>query len=196
MTINKRLRSLDKPTRGDAKHRHHLLRKQPRLSAFKDIGRDGKFLKPIAIEDRDCKHATAPTKLFRPHHQLNLIAEQARLSSRTRQRPTNLLTLFSPNSRPYSGPPELFDVSPDLPDVVPLTDGEKSSWNEEHAAFIKSAAGLSGSHWIGKRPLGSGGFGTAGLWERRDENNVVIQVMKRRDESSVQWLTKIEANCD
>ena len=177
MPINKRRRSLDKSTRGDAKPRHHFLPKKPRLSSIKDIGRDGQFLKPIAIEDRDCKHASAPTKLFRPHHQLNLIPQRARRSSRTKQRPKNLLTLFSPNSRPYSGPPELFDVSPGLPDIVPLADGEKSSWNAGHAAFIKSAAGLSDSHWIGKRPLGSGGFGTAGLWERRDENNVVIEVM-------------------
>ena len=83
----------------------------------------------------------------------------------------------SPNSFPYSLPPYWFDSEPELPHAVPLADGETTFWKIEHAAFIKSAAGLSNTKWIGVRPLGSGGFGTAGLWELRDEDNAVTQVM-------------------
>lgn len=82
----------------------------------------------------------------------------------------------SPNSSPYSGPPELFDVRPGLPDAIFPTDDEMSYWKTDHAAFINSPAGLGDANWIGKRPLGSGTFGTAGLWELSDENNVVIEV--------------------
>ena len=177
MSSNKRRHSLDRVTRGDAEPRPDFLRKKPRLSSVKDLERDGKFLKPIAIEDDDCKHASAPTHLFRPYHQLDSVSARAMPRSGIELRPTKGSTTFSPNSYPYSGPPESFDVPPGLPDVIHPADGEMSSWEAEHAAFIKSAAGLSGSHWIGRRPLGSGGFGTAGLWERRDENNVVIEVL-------------------
>ena len=176
MSINKRRHSLDKATRGDAEPQSKL-RQRLRLSPVKELERAGKLLKPIVIEDDDCRHASAPTRLFRPYHQLGRISAKARPFNSIRHRPKRISTPFSPNSAPYSGPPELFDVSPSLPDVVPPADGEMYSWKAGHAGFIKSAAGLSNSHWIGKRPLGSGGFGTAGLWERRDENNVVIEVM-------------------
>lgn len=85
----------------------------------------------------------------------------------------------SPHSYPYSGTPEQFDVSSELLDAIAPADGEMSVWKTEHAAFIKSAAGLEDTTWIGKRPLGSGTFGTAGLWERRDANNVLIEVLSR-----------------
>ena len=172
MSINKRRHSLDKVTRGDAESQPDSLRKKPRLSPIKELERDGKLLNPMVIEEDDCRHTSAPTRLFRPYHQLGRISAETRSFNSIRHRPK-----LSPNSAPYSSPPELFDVSPSLPVVVPPADGEMSLWKAEHAGFIKSAAGLSNSQWIGKRPLGSGSFGTAGLWERRDENNVVIEVM-------------------
>ena len=92
-------------------------------------------------------------------------------------RPESMGTAPSPNSFPYSGPPEQFDVTTGLRDAIPLADGETSLWAADHAAFIKSAAGLDKANWIGVRPLGSGTFGIAGLWELRDENNVVIEVL-------------------
>lgn len=177
MSNNKRRHSLDKSTTGDVEPRHNFLRKKPRLSPVKDLKREGKFLKSRVIEDDDGRHATASAQLFRPHHELDLVSAQARPFSSIKYRPAKMFTPFSPNSAPYSSPPELFDVPPSLPDLVPPVKGGISSWEAEHAAFIKSAASLSNSHWIGKRPLGSGGFGTAGLWERRDENNAVIEVM-------------------
>ena len=177
MSNNKRCHSLDKATRDDAEPRHQFLRKKPRLSPVKNLKRDGKFLKSRVMEDDDSRHTSDPAQLLRPHHQLDAISAQARPFSSIKHRPTKTFTPFSPNSAPYSGPPELFDVPPGLPDVIPPAEGELSPWEAGHAAFIRSAAGLSESHWIGMRPLGSGGFGTAGLWERRNENNAVIEVM-------------------
>lgn len=183
MSNAKRRHSLDKATRDDAEPRSNSLRKKPRLSSVKSLDRDGNFLKTTVIQDDGRKHASAPTQLFRPYHQLDLISVKARPSNRIKERPTKVSTLISPNSIPYSGFPELFDVSPGLPDAISPVDGESPidgewpSWDLGYAAFIKSPAGLSGSHWIGKRPLGSGSFGTAGLWERRDGNNNVVEVL-------------------
>ena len=171
MSSNKRRHSLDKATKGDGEPRLDFLRKKPRLS------RAGTFTRPIVIEDDDCKQPSATINSFRPHRQLISVSAQPKASNGIKQRPEESPTLFSPNSFPYSGPPELFDVSPSLSDAIHPADGEMSLWKAGHAAFIKSAAGHSDSHWIGVRPLGSGGFGTAGLWERRDENNVVIEVL-------------------
>lgn len=114
---------------------------------------------------------------------MNFVSGGARPSNRNERpsvghlRPGKIPVASSPNSSPYSGPPDQFDVSPQLLDAVTLGDGDKSYWKTEHAAFIKSAAGLDNANWIGKRPLGSGGFGTAGLWELRDDNNVVTEAL-------------------
>lgn len=40
-------------------------------------------------------------------------------------------------------------------------------WDAEMAGFIRSGSGLS-DQWVGKRPLGKGSFGMAGLWEKDD----------------------------
>lgn len=51
-------------------------------------------------------------------------------------------------------------------------------WGEEAAAFIASAPGGGyAPSWVGKRPLGQGGFGRAGLWERYDDEGNVLEVM-------------------
>ena len=100
----------------------------------------------------------------------------------------------SPNSLPYSGPAAQFDVAPGLQDAIPLADGESSFWVAEHAAFIKSPAGMDNRNWIGTRPLGSGSFGTAGLWELRDENNVMTEVLSIFPVVSVKSLKNNEAN--
>ena len=44
---------------------------------------------------------------------------------------------------------------------------EVDMWTAEMADFIRSESGLSGQ-WVGKRPLGKGTFGMAGLWEKND----------------------------
>lgn len=51
-------------------------------------------------------------------------------------------------------------------------------WGEEAAAFIASAPGGYGPGWVGKRPLGQGGFGRAGLWELLDDEGNVQQVWR------------------
>lgn len=50
-------------------------------------------------------------------------------------------------------------------------------WGNVAAKFIKSPPGgcLQGN-WIGVRPLGKGGFGLAGLWEKRNEDGRVVDV--------------------
>ena len=102
----------------------------------------------------------------------NVIGDDGR-----RPQPVSLqLFVFSPNSLPYSGPPESFDVSPGLPDALPPDLDKLALWKPEQAAFISSAAGLDDETWVGKRPLGAGNFGTAGLWERRNEDNALLEV--------------------
>lgn len=49
-------------------------------------------------------------------------------------------------------------------------------WTRPAAEFIRSGIGSIGSSndWIGKRPLGEGGFGLAGLWERLGEDGTPV----------------------
>lgn len=51
-------------------------------------------------------------------------------------------------------------------------------WTLPAAQFIRSEIGtVQGSDdWIGQRPLGEGGFGLAGLWERLDEDGTAVDV--------------------
>ena len=160
-------------------------RKKPRLSSAIEVERKAERVNPDVIRDGIYKPTSAPTQPFRLHHGLNFVSEGARPSKRNKRaisgqrRPRRMTTVPSPNSFPYSGPPEQFDVTPGLLDAIPLADGESSCWATEHVAFIKSTAGLDNAHWTGTRPLGSGTFGTAGLWELRDENNAVTEVSLR-----------------
>lgn len=156
-------------------------RNKRRLSSTRQLGEDG--TKPNRVQGEGYKPTSVPLQPFRRHHDAHLVSEGTRPPNRNKRassqhrRPRRLSLPFSPNSFPYSGPPELFDVSPGLRDAVPLADDEIYYWEDEHAAFIKSAAGLDCLHWIGIRPLGSGGYGTAGLWERQDENNALVEVL-------------------
>lgn len=135
----------------------------------------------MATNKRSIRPSSVPVQPFRLHPRRHFVSEGARPSKRNK-RPTSgrqrrPRTLHSPNSFPYSCRPEWFDVTPGLADAIPPADGEMPYWKTEHAAFIKSDAGLDDESWTGKRPLGSGTFGTAGLWERCDENNAVIEVL-------------------
>lgn len=49
-------------------------------------------------------------------------------------------------------------------------------WGIDAARFIASSPGALGPGWVGKRPLGEGGFGRAGLWELQDDEGNVIRV--------------------
>ena len=182
MSKNKRKNSPDEVSEGNGEIDSRSLRKTPQLSSTVKLDQHRRLEKPKVIHDGTYKPSSLPLQPFRLHHRPLFVSEGARPSKRY-QRPTSeyqqhprVATQPSPHSFPYSSPPELFDVTPWLPDAIPPADGEMSDWKIEHAAFIKSEAGLDNANWIGKRPLGSGAFGTAGLWERRDTNNVVIEV--------------------
>lgn len=53
-----------------------------------------------------------------------------------------------------------------------------SLWTKPAAEFIRSPSGISGvpDMWIGRKPLGEGSFGLAGLWEKVDFEGNVIDV--------------------
>lgn len=169
-------------TQSDGEHQSASSRNKRRLSSTRQLGEDG--TRPKRVQGNGYKPTSVPMQPFRRHHDAHIVSEGARPSNRNKRasfrgrRLRRLSLPFSPNSFPYSGPPEWFDVSPGLRDAIPPADDDDMYfWKDEHSAFIKSAAGLDHLHWIGRRPLGSGGFGTAGLWERRDENNVLIEVL-------------------
>lgn len=73
---------------------------------------------------------------------------------------------------------ESYDARPEE-SVVGLTSIEDLTfWTRAAAQFIRSSAGITGSPdvWVGKRPLGEGGFGLAGLWEKIDPAGNVMDV--------------------
>lgn len=55
--------------------------------------------------------------------------------------------------------------------------GGEADWGKDWTKFIRSAAGgcLNGN-WVGVLPLGSGAFGRAGLWEKRNQDGKVVDV--------------------
>lgn len=58
--------------------------------------------------------------------------------------------------------------------------GDEADWDSDATKFIRSPAGAAGGclngNWVGVRPLGRGGFGMAGLWEKRDQDGTVVDV--------------------
>ena len=183
MSTNKRQKSPDEAAEDNSEPHSALPRKKPRVSSIEELIQDGRSFRPGATHDDDNKLPSAPKPPFGRRARLTSILERARSANRNERphtghrRPGTMSSPFSPNSYPYSGPPEFFDVAPGLPDAIPPLNGEMPFWKAEHAAFINSDSGLNGGNWIGRRPLGAGSFGTAGLWERRDENNVLEEVL-------------------
>ena len=54
---------------------------------------------------------------------------------------------------------------------------DRERWSPEAAAFIRSDSGIGhGEEWVGKRPLGKGGFGMAGLWQKRGDGGRPVAV--------------------
>ena len=160
--------------------------KKSRLSTI-DVAGNKRNVEAAPIRSRAYRHTSAPLQPFEPHSQQIFLSEGSRPND---QRTRITSRDQSPNSFPYSLPPHWFDSEPELPHAVPLADGELSFWKTEHAAFIKSAAGLGNAKWIGVRPLGFGGFGTAGLWELRDKDNAVIKVMPTQSPSFSQMAKR------
>ena len=77
------------------------------------------------------------------------------------------------------------EKSPQL--VGRITVEDRQRWGKEIAQFIRSDADAEpepGAEWVGKRPLGQGSFGIAGLWELRDGDGNVTQVQS----TSTIWI--------
>lgn len=70
---------------------------------------------------------------------------------------------------------EAYDVAWNQKAAATAKGSDYENWGTAPAEFIRSYSGL-GNGWVGKRPLGAGGFGMAGLWEKRDGNGTVIEV--------------------
>ena len=70
---------------------------------------------------------------------------------------------------------EAYDVAWNQKAAATANASDYEKWDTASAEFIRSYSGL-GSGWVGKRPLGVGGFGMAGLWEKSDGNGTVIEV--------------------
>ena len=76
------------------------------------------------------------------------------------------------NSSNYSKSAENYDVLPGIEPEGRASLGDPHRWRKDKeydAEFINSPSGI-GSTWIGRRPLGKGGFGIAGLWEKYDQD--------------------------
>ena len=68
-----------------------------------------------------------------------------------------------------------YDVDASVSAVGAPTPGALHFWSEAAAGFISSTSGLDHT-WVGKRPLGQGSFGIAGVWEKHDANGNVVDV--------------------
>lgn len=95
---------------------------------------------------------------------------------------TSLSEMASINFTVDSGAEEHFGRAPyDVPESQDIMGNPNRDdvelWGEAAAAFIASAPGGYGPGWVGKRPLGQGGFGRAGLWELLDDEGNVKEVL-------------------
>ena len=191
MSTRKRRNSSTETATKTARAHSFPPRKKSRLPPAIEIAGNIRSVEAAPSRDRTYRSTYAPLQPFEPHSQRKFFSEASRPNNRNK-RVTSRDP--SPNSFPYSLPPYWFDSEPQLPHAVPLADGETTFWNAEHATFINSAAGLGNAKWIGVRPLGQGGFGTAGLWELRDEDNAMIEVMPTQPPPFHKWLNGTEAN--
>ncbi len=71
-----------------------------------------------------------------------------------------------------------YDAGPDESVTGSASIDDYRLWTKPAAQFIRSDAGITGSPdvWVGKQPLGEGGFGLAGLWEKIDAAGNVVDV--------------------
>ena len=187
MSTQKRRNSSDEAAKSDSKAQSASPPKKLRLSPTIKVAGKIRSVEAVPRRDGTYKPASAPLQPIEPLSQQIFFSDGPRPKDHDKRVTSRD---HSPNSLPYSLPTHWFDSEPELPHAVPLADGESTFWRTEHAAFIKSAAGLGNAKWIGVRPLGSGGFGTAGLWELRDEDNAVTKVMPTQSPSFSQMAER------
>lgn len=106
----------------------------------------------------------APSELSDEEHELS--DEEQELSDQERD--------LSDQERDESDPVEDYDVA--WRAAVSANSRDYENWGIDPACFIRSYSGL-GHEWVGRRPLGAGGFGMAGLWEKHDDDGTVIEQM-------------------
>lgn len=120
-----------------------------------------------------------------------LVGEEDEEEEETTERPPELppagtdreISVESQPSTQYSesvedDTPVDYDALPDeTTKGVPEPD-DLDLWTKPAAEFIRSEIGLieSSNDWVGKRPLGEGGFGLAGLWERLGPDGTPVDV--------------------
>ena len=85
-----------------------------------------------------------------------------------------------PKSRSNTGevsaiPPTPYDVDPTESAYGVPTREDLHYWNRAASSFIRSSSGIDPT-WVGRRPLGQGSFGIAGVWEKFDHNGNVVDV--------------------
>lgn len=86
--------------------------------------------------------------------------------------------LSTHGSKNINEPPKDYDALPGETKKGVPRPNDLELWTEPAAEFIRSEIGLTESshHWIGKRPLGEGGFGLTGLWERLGVDGTTVDV--------------------
>lgn len=96
-----------------------------------------------------------------------------------RSGPTDTRPSPSETSTCYSQSVANYDVDSSIEPIGRVEDGD-NRWESVDGAteFIRSKSGLEGN-WVGIRPLGKGGNGIAGLWERRDDAGRLVKVKLR-----------------
>ena len=122
----------------------------------------------------------------RPIQVLNPGLEIPQLPRQSEPRSKTLSERYDIDEGYDSGPIEAYDLTRNHKAAVTASVGDYYKWDTAPAESIRSCSGF-GSGWDGKRPLGLGGFGMAGLWEKRDNNGTVIEVRK----ACFMCLTKI-----
>jgi hypothetical protein len=71
-----------------------------------------------------------------------------------------------------------YDVTPEKRVIGAVSMDDVTLWTRPAAEFIRSHSGITTSPdvWVGRYPLGKGGFGMAGLWEKIDPEGNVVDV--------------------
>ena len=71
--------------------------------------------------------------------------------------------------------PTPYDVDPTETAYGVPTRQDMRYWNRTASSFIRSSSGIDPT-WVGRRPLGQGSFGIAGVWEKFDHNGNIVDV--------------------
>lgn len=91
-------------------------------------------------------------------------------------------------SKPFRYRPRSYDAPTDARTRGTLQPGDIERIGVEMAEFIRSHHGYE-EGWVGRKPLGQGAVGRAGMWEKRDADGNVVDVGVPRHTDSMIVLT-------